>query len=185
MTVLRFGRRMRKAAIGLATAALSCTIVATTTDTAQAYTAWPDVILIPRSNGNVCLAQDWGANVPHLEANYNVCQRGTRPVPRGMQWAVHSEAPDTGYSNVKVKNLWSGSCLTAVNSGGWRVKMSGCDPSKKGQIWALTWSSQQNGWQFFNFDSRSCLDAGQGTFILRQEGCNPNNRYQTWWSANV
>ncbi|GAA3081392.1 hypothetical protein GCM10020000_79110 [Streptomyces olivoverticillatus] len=73
MTVLRFGRRMRKAAIGLATAALSCTIVATTTDTAQAYTAWPDVILIPRSNGNVCLAQDWGANVPPTWKRTTTC----------------------------------------------------------------------------------------------------------------
>ncbi|MFF9410770.1 hypothetical protein ACF1B0_35400 [Streptomyces anandii] len=187
MTTRKLSRRARRAAGGLAAALLAFLTVVTLSGTAQAYTAWPDVIIIPRSNGNTCLAQDWGSSLPHLDTNVPVCQQGARPVPKGMQWAVTSAAPDTGYSNVKIRNLWSGDCLTAVNDGGtWRAKILGCDSSRNGgQLWALTWSAQQSGWQFYNFGSHACLDSGQGTFLLRQDGCNPANRYQTWWSANV
>lgn len=189
MIIVRIGRKARRAATGTAALALALLATVSTTGTAYAYTAWPDVILIPRSNGNVCYNQDWGVSIPNLQANA-ACSVGTRPAPKGMQWQVQSAAPDDGaISNVKVKNLWSGDCLTAVNeSGTWRVKVLGCDPSRNsGQLWALTYSSGTQAWQFYNYSSHRCLDAGQTNTWLyySASGCNTTNRYQSWWSANA
>ncbi|MEU4350026.1 hypothetical protein [Streptomyces sp. NPDC023838] len=89
---------------------------------------------------------------------------------------VASGQPDTGYSNVQIK-FSSGRCLQAVSA--WTAEAKSCDSNNPSQIWAMT-GSESNGWQFFTFGQRSCLDSGQLGLLFHQEGCNPNNGYQTW-----
>ncbi|MFG2847374.1 ricin-type beta-trefoil lectin domain protein [Kitasatospora sp. NPDC048296] len=172
--------RGRKAK-AMVVAALAAAGLVGATGSAQAYTAWPDVLLIPHNNTRQCLTHmESNTSFPTLETFY--CHQGANyPF---YEWRVVSGAPDTGYSNVQIQNKFSKRCLVALQSGwnhGWQAELKPCNHNDPGQIWALTHTGQGGGgWQFFNFASRRCLDAGASNLLFRREGCDPNNPYQTW-----
>jgi hypothetical protein len=173
-------RKIRNVAIALMAALAALLLVP---GSASATTYWPDVSItahlpLSRTGDRQCLFNDGNTYTVDLEA-HPLCT-DLYGSPYYTTWQIKSVAPDQGrppYSMVQIKNVLTNRCLQ-VYSG--QLQAKSCDSSNPYQIWALTWSQQQMGWQFFNFPTYMCMDGGQGSLLYHESGCNSGNAYQTW-----